>query len=108
MVVILRNEANRHPVTIATDLSEDLPRLKADRVHLQQVLLNLMLNRIEAMKDTGGELTLTSERTENGRLLVSVSDSGVGLTAEDTERIFEAFFTTKSRVPAWNCPSVER
>lgn len=56
-----------------------------------------MLNRIEAMKDTGGELTLTSERTENGRLLVSVSDSGVGLTAEDTERIFEAFFTTKSQ-----------
>ena len=97
MVVILRNEANRYSVAMGADLAEGLPKVRADRVQLQQVLLNLMLNSIEAMKDTGGEVTLTSERTEDGGLLVSISDSGIGLTAEDTERIFEAFFTTKSQ-----------
>jgi signal transduction histidine kinase len=54
-----------------------------------------MLNGIEAMKDTGGELRVTSKTTKDGQLLVSVSDSGVGLPAEKTDRIFGAFFTTK-------------
>jgi signal transduction histidine kinase len=67
----------------------------ADRVQLQQVLMNLLLNGIEAMKDMGGELTVTSKRTEDGQLLISVSDSGIGLPVEESERIFEAFFTTK-------------
>jgi PAS domain S-box-containing protein len=97
MVVILRNEANRHSVTMGTDLAEGLPKVIADRVQMQQVLLNLMLNSIEALKDTSGKLTVTSERTEDGGLLVSVSDTGIGLAVEDTERIFEAFFTTKSQ-----------
>jgi PAS domain S-box-containing protein len=97
MVIILRNEANRHSVTMAADLAEGLPKVRADRVQLQQVILNLMLNSIEAMKDSGGEVRLISERTEDGGLLVSVSDSGVGLTSKDAERIFEAFFTTKSQ-----------
>src|SRR5262249_48239223 len=97
MVVILRNEANRHSVTMGTDLAEGLPKVTADRVQVQQVLLNLMLNSIEAMKDTRGELTVTSERTEDGALLVSVSDSGIGLAAEDVGHIFEAFFTRKSQ-----------
>jgi signal transduction histidine kinase len=97
MVVILRNEANRHSVTMGTDLAEGLPKVIADRVQMQQVLLNLMLNSIEALKDTSGKLTVTSERTEDDGLLVSVSDTGIGLAAEDTERIFEAFFTTKSQ-----------
>ena len=57
--------------------------------------MNLMLNGIEAMKDTGGELAITSKRTEDGELLIAVSDSGIGLPLEDTERIFLAFFTTK-------------
>src|SRR5262249_16434889 len=87
---------------------EGLPKVTADRVQVQQVLLNLMLNSIEAMKDTRGELTVTSERTEDGALLVSVSDSGIGLAAEDVGHIFEAFFTRKSQGPAWDCPSVER
>ena len=95
MVVILRNEASRHSVSMSTNLAENLPKVRADRVQLQQVLLNLMLNGIEAMKDTGGELTLTSKRAEDG-LLVSVTDSGVGLAAEGADHMFEAFFTTKS------------
>ena len=68
----------------------------ADRVQLQQVLMNLMLNGIEAMKDTGGELTVTSKSTEDGQLMVSISDSGIGLP-QNPDRIFAAFFTTKSQ-----------
>jgi len=64
-------------------------------VQLQQVLVNLMLNGIEAMKDEGGELSVRSKRTEDGQLLISVSDSGVGLPEGEPERVFEAFFTTK-------------
>ena len=64
-------------------------------MQLQQVLVNLMLNGIEAMKDEGGELSVRSKRTEDGQLLISVSDSGVGLPEGEPERVFEAFFTTK-------------
>jgi signal transduction histidine kinase len=77
------------------ELDRALPTITADRVQLQQVLMNLMLNGIEAMKDSGGRLTIASERTEDGQLLISVSDSGIGLPADDAERIFETFFTTK-------------
>jgi len=66
-------------------------------VQLQQVLMNLMTNSIEAMKNVDGtrELAIKSQRAENGQLLVSVSDSGVGLPPQQTEQIFDAFFTTK-------------
>ena len=57
--------------------------------------MNLMLNGIEAMQDTCGQLTVASKRTESGQLLISVSDTGIGLSIDETERIFEAFFTTK-------------
>jgi signal transduction histidine kinase len=57
--------------------------------------MNLMLNGIEAMRETGGELTITSKSTEDGQLLVSVNDSGIGLPGEEPDRIFQAFFTTK-------------
>src|SRR5271166_7156301 len=69
--------------------------ITADRVQLQQVLMNLMLNGIEAMNDTSGELTVTSKKTGNGQVLISVSDLGIGLPVENSERIFDAFFTTK-------------
>lgn len=59
--------------------------------------MNLMLNGVEAMKDTNGELTVTSKRTDDGQLLISVSDSGIGLPAGEGGRIFEAFFTTKAQ-----------
>jgi PAS domain S-box-containing protein len=95
MLVLLRSEANQNSVLMRTELSSDLPTVRADRVQLQQVCLNLMLNAIEAMKDTGGELTIRSGRTDNGQLLISVSDTGMGLPAEQADQIFGAFFTTK-------------
>jgi signal transduction histidine kinase len=97
MSVLLGDTANRNAVSIRTDLDPELPTTTADRVQLQQVLMNLMLNGVEAMQDTGGELTVASKRTEDGQLLISVSDTGIGLSIDEAERIFEAFFTTKPR-----------
>ena len=94
MAVLMRDVADSRSISIRTDLDAALPGTAGDRVQLQQVLMNLMLNGIEAMKG-GGELRVTSKRTENGQLLISVSDSGIGLSGEEPERIFEAFFTTK-------------
>ena len=94
MVVMLRGEANRYAVSERTDFAIDLPKISVDRVQLQQVLMNLMLNAIEAMKDAGGVLTLKSQ-LEDGRVLISISDTGVGLPAEKGDQIFNAFFTTK-------------
>jgi len=99
MVVLLRGEASRYSVSIQTELSADSPRVMADRVQLQQVLMNLMLNGIEAMHDTksGDQLTIRSLRGEGGQLLISVSDTGVGLPPEQAEQIFNAFFSTKTQ-----------
>jgi signal transduction histidine kinase len=80
-----------------TDLAEGLPTVMADRVQLQQVLMNLMLNGIEAMKDTGGDLTIRSQLSEDHDLLISVTDNGIGLPAGRADEIFNAFFTTKSQ-----------
>ena len=95
MVPLLRSEAHEYAVSIRTDLAPDLPRIMADRVQLQQVLMNLMLNGIEAMKETGGVLTAKSRRGDRGQALISVSDTGVGLPAGKVDEIFNAFFTTK-------------
>jgi PAS domain S-box-containing protein len=92
---LLRAEANQYAVSIRTDLATDLPKAAADRVQLQQVFMNLMLNAIEAMKETGGVLTVKTQLDENGQLLISVSDTGVGLPKEKIEQIFDAFVTTK-------------
>ena len=95
MLVLLRSEAARYSIAVRTELAPDLPKITADRVQLQQVLMNLMLNAIEAMKDTAGELTIKTEMGQGGPVLISVSDTGVGLPNEKTEQIFNAFFTTK-------------
>ena len=97
MVVMLQNEANRHSVTIRTDLAEGLPTVMADRVQLQQVLLNLMLNGIEAIRDTSGELSIKSKLGDDSKLLISVTDTGVGLPTKNAGQIFDPFFTTKSQ-----------
>jgi PAS domain S-box-containing protein len=96
MIILLRSEANRYSISIRTELAEDLPRVMADRVQLQQVFMNLMLNGIDAMKETtaGVELTIKSE-ADHGQLLISVSDTGVGFPPEQADLIFRAFFTTK-------------
>jgi signal transduction histidine kinase len=92
---LLNHEVDRHSIAIRTDLAESLPKIKADPVQVQQVLINLMLNGIEAMKGAAGELVIRSQATERGQLLISVRDSGMGIPAGQADRIFEAFFTTK-------------
>jgi len=94
MLTLLEDEATRHSVTMGTELAAELPKITADRVQLQQVFMNLVLNAIEAMKDSGGELTVKSE-VQDGQLQFSVSDTGVGLPMEKMDQIFSAFFTTK-------------
>lgn len=96
MIALLNNEASRYSIVIRGELVDDLPRTMADRVQVQQVLMNLMLNGIDAMKDVSpaGQLTVSS-RPENGQMVISVSDIGVGLPPEGADQVFEAFFTTK-------------
>ena len=99
MIGLLRNEAGRQSISIQTDLAEDPPIILADRVQLQQVFMNLSLNAIDAIKETGmpGVLTIKSQRTPDGSLLASVIDTGVGLPGEQADKIFDAFFTTKTQ-----------
>jgi PAS domain S-box-containing protein len=105
MIVLLRSEANRYSISIRTELAEELPKVMADRIQLQQVFMNLMLNGIDAMKGTadGGELTIKSE-IGDGQLLISVSDTGVGLPPEQANQIFKAFFTTKDNGTGMGLP----
>ena len=97
MIVLLRSEASRYSISIVGNLANDLPRIRGDHVQLQQVFMNLMLNGIEAMADREppGTLVVKSQRGGNGEILISISDTGVGLSAEQAGRIFNAFFTTK-------------
>ena len=95
MAGMMRGEARGHGVSIRTDLKDDLPVTVADRVQLQQVLMNLMLNGIEAMKDTGGVLTMKSQLGEEGQIQISIHDAGPGLPLGQADQIFDAFFTTK-------------
>jgi PAS domain S-box-containing protein len=95
MVMLLRQDAGASSIAIRANLADRIPDVMADRVQLQQVFMNLMLNAIEAMKDTGGELTITTQPGEEAELLISVSDTGVGLPAENPDQIFESFVTTK-------------
>jgi PAS domain S-box-containing protein len=97
MIVLLRGEAARHNISVRTELAPDLPQVMGDRVQLQQVMMNLMINGIDAMKDVDGmrELTIKSQRAENQPLLICVSDTGVGLPPQQADQIFNAFFTTK-------------
>jgi len=97
MLLLLHGEATKFAVLVRTELAADLPQVMGDRVQLQQVLMNLMMNSIDAMRDVDGtrELTIQSQRGENGQALISVSDTGVGLPPQQADQIFNAFFTTK-------------
>ncbi|HWO36480.1 MAG TPA: ATP-binding protein [Candidatus Acidoferrum sp.] len=96
-VVLLQGEAMPYNIAVRTELTADLPLVMGDRVQLQQVLMNLMINGFDAMKSVDGtrELAIRSQRTENDQVLVSVSDTGIGLPAQQADQIFNAFFTTK-------------
>jgi signal transduction histidine kinase len=96
MIFLLRREAMRYSLSVRTELAADLPQVMGDRVQLQQVIMNLIINSFDAMKDVDAtrELAIKSRRAENEQLLVSVSDTGVGLPPQ-RDQIFNAFFTTK-------------
>ncbi len=98
MMLLLHSEAMQFAVSVRTELAADLPQVMGDRVQLQQVLMNLILNGIDAMKDVDGmrELTIQSQRGEDDQVLISVSDTGVGLPPQQADKIFNAFFTTKT------------
>jgi PAS domain S-box-containing protein len=93
--LLLKNDIRRNSVTVRLELAENLPEIAGDRVQLEQVLMNLMLNAIEAMHDAKGDLTITSQSTDDGHLSISVSDTGVGIPADKIDQIFDTFFTTK-------------
>jgi len=97
MIVLLRGETTRYSILVRTELAADLPQVLGDRVELQQVLMNLMMNGIDAMKEVDGprELAIKSQRAEKEGLVMSVTDTGVGLPPQQEEQIFHAFFTTK-------------
>ena len=96
-VALLRDQAARYNISVRTELAADLPQIVGDRVQLLQVAMNLIVNSIEAMKDVDGlrELVVKSQRAENDQVLVSVSDTGIGLSPQLAEQIFDPFFTTK-------------
>jgi C4-dicarboxylate-specific signal transduction histidine kinase len=98
VIALTRTEAANNSVSVRTQLAEGLPRVQGDRVQLQQVLVNLIINAIEAMHDVGEEERelLISTRNEPDGVSVEVRDSGPGFTPVALERVFEAFYTTKS------------
>jgi PAS domain S-box-containing protein len=97
MIALLHGEATRYSISVRTELAADIPQVMGDRVQLQQVIMNLMTNSIDAMKAVEGmrELAIKSQRADSDQVLVSVSDTGVGLPPEQVDQIFNAFFTTK-------------
>jgi len=96
MMELLDSEAARYSVSVRGELASGLPEVMADRVGLQQVLMNLILNGIEATQSMeGGELIVRSSRNQEGCLVISVTDTGVGLQPDQAHRIFDAFYTTK-------------
>jgi len=97
MAGMMGGKSRENGVSIRIDLKDDLPKTVADRVQLQQVLMNLMLNGIEAMKDTGGVLTVKSQLCEDGQIQISIHDAGPGLPVGMADQIFDAFFTTKTQ-----------
>lgn len=96
---LARHEAATRGVAIRTELTPNLPRVSGDRVQLQQVILNLVMNGIEATASVANprKLLIRSSQDESGNVLVAVSDTGVGLDQEEFEKIFDAFYSTKSQ-----------
>jgi len=99
VTAMLLGELQRHSVILQPEFAEALPPVRGDRVQLQQVIVNLMLNAADAMQavtDRPRQLRLSTHEDEDGRVCLAVRDNGAGLEGEDTERLFQAFYTTKS------------
>ena len=96
-VALAHADLAKRNILLRIDLPSDLPSVRGDRIQLQQVILNLVMNGAEAMAATTGtkELLVTSERSADGQIVTAVRDSGIGINPQDLPRIFEAFFTTK-------------
>jgi len=95
---IVRDDVIRNQVSIRTALSPNLPKVRGDRVQLEQVVLNLIMNAVEAMRGTTDRpkhVEITSREDGSGRISISIEDCGIGLTPEIAEKIFDPFFTTK-------------
>jgi len=100
VIALTRGEVVKNGISLRTDFAEGLPRVQADRVQVQQVILNLIMNAVDAMIDLHGrprELLVGTERDATGGVVVRVTDSGSGLSSESFDRVFEAFYTTKPR-----------
>ncbi len=100
IILLAQNEAGQKGVVLRTELAADLPPVLGDRVQLQQVILNLVMNGVEAMSsvsDRPRELLISSRRHESDRVLVAVQDSGIGIDPESLKKIFDPFYTTKSQ-----------
>jgi len=98
-MMLLQRELATQAVSLKLEFAADLPRIFGDRVQLQQVIINLVVNALEAMEspaDRPRELTIRSGRQEDGRVFLSVSDTGVGISDANADRMFTPFFTTKS------------
>jgi PAS domain S-box-containing protein len=97
MIALLRSETNRYSIPVRAELDAGLPKVMADPVQVQQVVMNLIMNGIDAMKDTDQtrELAIQSRLATDQQLMISISDTGVGLPPQHKEKIFDAFFTTK-------------
>jgi C4-dicarboxylate-specific signal transduction histidine kinase len=99
VIALVQGELSRHTVSLRMELAPALPMIRGDRVQLQQVIINLVMNGSEAMQsiaDRPRELTIQSRQDETQQVLVSVIDCGVGISAGDADRLFDPFFTTKS------------
>jgi signal transduction histidine kinase len=97
VMLLVRAESRRRGVTVESLPTDDLPFVRGDRIHLQQVLLNLVFNGLEALIDSRGErkITVHVDETENGFVVLAVSDTGPGILPERLPRLFDPFFSTK-------------
>jgi NO-binding membrane sensor protein with MHYT domain len=98
MIILLHGEVTKFSILVRMELARDLPQVVGDRVQLQQVMMNLITNSIDAMKEADGnrELAIKSQCAEDGQLAVCVSDTGVGLPLQQADQIFNTFFMTKA------------
>jgi signal transduction histidine kinase len=98
VIALIRNEMANNGISVRTQLAETLPVIQGDRVQMQQVILNLLINAIEAMSgmsEVPRELLISTRDTETDGVLVAVRDSGPGIAPESVDRLFESFYTTK-------------